>query len=154
GIYMALFVWLIGLMVVFKLDFWEARVLIFINWVLNLAINLFLMGAIASWMAAGAPGLGGSGPGPAPRGQPGQPVGWDVEDIEDRGGTVQFDRDDEIVGISFRKGRVTDADLAHLSEFPRLTRLDLTNTRITDAGLRHLKACPKLRQVTLTGTLV
>jgi len=52
GNWAALVVWLVGLMVVFRLDFWEARILIVFNWGLNFAVNLFLMAALAGWLRA------------------------------------------------------------------------------------------------------
>lgn len=47
---LALPVWVFGLMLLFKLDFWEARILIVINWGLNFAVRFFLLAAILSAM--------------------------------------------------------------------------------------------------------
>jgi hypothetical protein len=53
GVYFTWLVWLIGLMTLFGLDFWEARILFFFNWVLNVALNILLMGVLLSWSAGG-----------------------------------------------------------------------------------------------------
>jgi hypothetical protein len=47
----AIGVWLIGAVIFFGLEPWESRILVAINWVLGLAIWLFLVGAIASRLA-------------------------------------------------------------------------------------------------------
>jgi hypothetical protein len=45
GIWLALPVWWFGLMILFRIDFWEARTLVVINWLLNLVVNLLLHSA-------------------------------------------------------------------------------------------------------------
>jgi hypothetical protein len=50
GIFLAFPVWAIGLMVLFKLDLWETRVLITVNWGLNAVVRFGLMSVI---LAAG-----------------------------------------------------------------------------------------------------
>jgi hypothetical protein len=42
GIWLTLPVWWFGLMILFRIDFWEARTLVVINWVLNLIVRLLL----------------------------------------------------------------------------------------------------------------
>jgi predicted Zn finger-like uncharacterized protein len=49
GGYLTWLVWLIGLMTIFGLDLWEARMLFLINWLINVVLTLFLMGALMSW---------------------------------------------------------------------------------------------------------
>ncbi|OAI40048.1 hypothetical protein AYO40_05235 [Planctomycetaceae bacterium SCGC AG-212-D15] len=46
GGFVALIIWVIGLMVLFHLDFWECRFLIFINWVLNFVAKLAVVGIL------------------------------------------------------------------------------------------------------------
>jgi hypothetical protein len=46
GIWLTLPVWWGGLMVLFHIDFWEARTLVFVNWGLNLLVKLFLLGLL------------------------------------------------------------------------------------------------------------
>jgi hypothetical protein len=53
GNWAALLVWLVGLMVVFHLDFWEARILIVFNWGLNYAVHWFLIAALAGLVKSG-----------------------------------------------------------------------------------------------------
>jgi predicted Zn finger-like uncharacterized protein len=156
GGYLALFVWFIGALVVFRLDLWEARMLIFINWILNFGVRFLLLTALMSWAAHAS--LHDEGRLPVSVRSAGPNGGWDAAEVEARGGTVELDPanqdDDIVIAISFRGGRVTDADLAHLKDFPRMARLDLSNTGITDQGLAHLKACKNLQQLLLSGTRV
>jgi hypothetical protein len=48
GGYLTLLVWLVGLLVVFRLDLWEARMVLLINWLLNMAVSFFLLGLLMS----------------------------------------------------------------------------------------------------------
>jgi hypothetical protein len=43
---LALPVWWFGLMILFRIDFWEVRTLVVINWLLNLVVNLLLHSAL------------------------------------------------------------------------------------------------------------
>ncbi len=43
GFFLPLPVWWVGLMIVFRLDFWEARTLVITNWVLNILAHLLLL---------------------------------------------------------------------------------------------------------------
>src|SRR5207245_2960821 len=83
---------------------------------------------------------------------------WDEEDVHELGGVVEFDptiRDELVViGISFRGLPISDGDLAHMKDFPRLMQLDLADTRISDAGLKHLAACKQLQTLNITRTRV
>jgi hypothetical protein len=148
GGFISLVVWLVGLMTLFRLDLWEARMLLFINWVLNFGLRFFVFAAFVGYMThgGGMPHIhhGGSG-------------GWTDDDIEALGGTVEYSpssRRPEVTAISFRAAPIKDADLAHMKDFPLLIRLDLSNTPITDRGLAHLKACRGLQRLTLTNTQV
>ena len=147
---------LAGLMTMFRLDAWEARMVIFFNWVLNFGLKWILMAAILSWAMRAGSVHDDDGGRPGPGGQPAQGAEWDPGE---RDGLVNHDvadQDEEaVISISFRQSRsLKDADLSHMKEFPRLARLDLANTRITDAGLAHLKSCKGLKVLTVTGTRV
>ncbi len=50
GLYLAMIPWIIGLMGLFGLDIWEAKIIIAVNWVLNYLFNLIVMTAIISAM--------------------------------------------------------------------------------------------------------
>ena len=43
GFFLPLPVWWFGLMIVFRLDFWEARMLVVTNWILNILAHLLLL---------------------------------------------------------------------------------------------------------------
>jgi predicted Zn finger-like uncharacterized protein len=151
GGWITLPVWVGGLMVLFHLDFWEARVLIFFNWLLNFLVRLLLFATLSAWI------MHGGGVGDRDRGSSGTPNAvWDGSDVEDHGGSVEYDplNDQVVVGISFRNLPIGDAELVHMKDFPRLTTLDLSGTRVSDAGLKHLAPCKHLRTLVLTGTRV
>jgi hypothetical protein len=57
---LALPVWFLGLMGLFRLDFAEARILVFINWCLNSLVRMFVVGAIVTAMMHSG---GGGNPG-------------------------------------------------------------------------------------------
>lgn len=63
------------------------------------------------------------------------------------------DRSDLIV-ISARGTKITDAGLVHLTEFTKLKELNLANTSITDGGLQHLEKIKSLEKVNLADTNV
>jgi hypothetical protein len=48
GRYMTWLVWLVGLLTIFKLDIWEARMVFAINWLLNFALSFLLMAMLFS----------------------------------------------------------------------------------------------------------
>jgi hypothetical protein len=56
--------------------------------------------------------------------------------------------------INLRGTRMTDADLADLSELTDVDVLDLSDTRVSDAGLRHLQRLTRLVLLMLDGTEV
>lgn len=80
GIWITIFVWVIAVVVVFRLDFWEARVLVFFNWLLNFAAWWVLIYALTMIGNAGSmddddgfappprnrPGINAPGPGQGP----------------------------------------------------------------------------------------
>jgi hypothetical protein len=49
GIWLTLPVWWFGLMLLFGIDFWEARTLVVINWVLNLIAYFLIVTAFANF---------------------------------------------------------------------------------------------------------
>lgn len=46
GRFICIPIWIFGLMALFDLDFWESRFLVFINWVLNTLVQVFLLALI------------------------------------------------------------------------------------------------------------
>lgn len=60
----------------------------------------------------------------------------------------------DLIVISARGTKITDAGLAHLSELTKLKKLNVANTSITDDGLRHLEAIKSLDKVDVTETNV
>jgi hypothetical protein len=54
GWLMTLPVWALGLMALFNLELWEARVLIGINWLMNVAVRFMCIGAMVAAMVGGS----------------------------------------------------------------------------------------------------
>jgi hypothetical protein len=157
GPFLALPVWLIGCMLVFRLELWEARVLVAVNWVLGwIATWAVVALVISAFSHAGAgvgpgPGAGGGAAVPVPRGQ----QGTDAKAIQSLGGTYEVDENSPgtpVVEVDLSGKKVTDADLAHLKSFTKLESLDLSGTPITDAGLANLEGLSELKFVNLSGT--
>jgi hypothetical protein len=59
-----------------------------------------------------------------------------------------------LVVISARGTKITDAGLAHLKPLKRLKKLDVANTSVTDDGLRHLETMTSLETLNVTETEV
>jgi hypothetical protein len=149
GFFLALPIWIVGLMALFKLDFWEARILFAVNWVLNTVVRLFLLAAVLSI-------VGHVGP-DRPRPQLTGEQAGDLKALEALG--ADWDADEDVPGhpvveISLAESRVTDADLVRLKSFPRLRSLDLSSTGITDAGLVPVGGLGDLESLDLSGTRV
>jgi hypothetical protein len=154
GRFLAAPIWWGGLMALFRLDWWETRMLVFVNWALNFVAQMAVF-AVLTAVFMGASHLGSI----TPRGQQAAVSAEEkaIEAIEELGGkfsTDDEDEDDPVVSVSLRGTKATDADLAHLKSFPKLRSLDLSATQITDAGLAHLKKLNQLQTLTLTGTKV
>jgi hypothetical protein len=66
GFILTLVTWFAGIIVIFRSDPWEARVIIGMNWLLGLGVKMLLFAAIMSWLSHGG-GIGDNGrniPGP------------------------------------------------------------------------------------------
>lgn len=59
-----------------------------------------------------------------------------------------------VASVNLANKRVTDGDLAVLSDLPDLRYLDLSGTQITDRGLRYLRDLDRLEQLSLSATRV
>jgi hypothetical protein len=69
--------------------------------------------------------------------------------IEDLGGAVTRDASGEVTGVDLRATWVTDTDLRKLTQFPKLTHLDLSLTHIGDQGMQELKGLPGIVDLNL-----
>lgn len=159
GVILVFPVWLFGLMYLFGLDFWEARILIAINWVLNSLIKTFVLAMVLTLLLHGKGGklLDMTDGGPEARATMSESEKA-LDAIARLGGEVEHppgdDDDQPVIGVNLAGTQVTDAQLAMLKHFPQLRKLDLSRTRITDAGIAHLKGLATLQQIVLTGTQV
>jgi hypothetical protein len=73
----------------------------------------------------------------------------DTQWIDDLGGHVTRDAQDQITGVSLRGTWVADADLRRLNDLPDLTTLDLSLTHITDQGLSEIKNLPNITDLSI-----
>jgi len=158
GYFLALPIWVFGLMYLFDLDLWETRFLVAINWLLNALVRYFFFAMVLAALAH----------------QQGRwdredqsPPGWStseeesvVDVIEAMGGTYEpkgTDTDAPVVRVSFAGKPISDAELSALVQLKGLASLqalDLSGTRITDAGLASLKGLRQLQTLVLNGTRV
>jgi predicted RNA-binding Zn-ribbon protein involved in translation (DUF1610 family) len=156
GRYIFFLVLLIGSMVLFELDIWEARFFVGINGLLNLGLSILLWHLMMAGITGGHldenRNIDVSHPPAVPKEQ--QQI---LDDIKAKGGDYDFDENEDnpaVVRISLEGKAIKDADLSNLKIFKKLVSLDLPGTQITDAGLDHLKELPSLRLLDLSGTLV
>jgi hypothetical protein len=156
GLVLTFPVWLLGLMYLFRLDFWEGFFLVSINWLLNLIAKVFLVAIVIGIFLHGKPDLIEDEPLWQKPGNVQQKDHLDV--IEEMGGSIDMDEDAPgmpVLGINFAGSReLTDAGLAHVKGLTTLRSLDLSRTRVTDAGLVHLTGLNQLQILNLTGTKV
>jgi hypothetical protein len=156
--FLVLPIWVIGLMMLFGLDLWEARFLIFINWFLNQGAFFVLFMIFTSIVMHGGAKLDELEPGfpnIADEKVAEDEKPWTAEDIIGMGGTVERDENAPgrpVVGISLRGAAIDDESVVELRGFTELIRLDLSETQITDRGLLMLPMFPKLQVLTITGT--
>jgi len=61
---------------------------------------------------------------------------------------------DTLEGLWLEDTNISDADLAHLTDFKALKTLKLSNTSITDAGLVHIKKLNSLENLSLDSTFI
>jgi hypothetical protein len=153
GFFLAVIVWIGGIFLMFHVDgsdIWIVRILIGINFTLNLIAQLVVVSVLAAIIPISLDDDFAENM-PARQNQI-----WDARIVERLGGQVGFANDDEeaVIGISLANCPIRDADLAHMKDFPWLRRLRLMNTPITDVGLTHLRECRKLEELNLTGTRV
>jgi hypothetical protein len=57
GMFLALPIWIFGLMYLFNLDFWETRFLLFINWILNFAAKYAMIAMVFAALHQAASGV-------------------------------------------------------------------------------------------------
>ena len=160
GFFLALPIWLFGLMALFHLDLWEARFLISINWILNMLAKIFLLALILSIFSHTGADDRDIDPSPSPE-QMHQPANAqeakDMRAIDALGGHYQEEPlipGSPITQISLSDTLATNNDLEIVERFPKLQRLFLSSTKITDEGLVHLRGLPGLRMLDLSHTRV
>ena len=157
GRYLTPLVWIPGLMLLFRLDFWETCMVMVFNWIPNFLLNLALGIIFLQAALHGGGGIGIDRDQPPTKTKPADDGHiWDEDDVKDLGGIVEYDRNNPnvVVSISFREVPIGDAEMAHMKDFPRLMRLTLARTQVTDAGLKHLAACKQLIWLDVSDTFV
>lgn len=151
-------VWLIGLIVLFRLDLWEAQMVSFVNWFLNVVAGYVAFAIILSIIAGGRfdpEDLDLARPGNRGRDRENQ-VGWTAEEIRQHGGKLIAAKNDpdEFIELDFSNTKITDADIPKLERFTGVRRLNLANTPITDAAIQHLEMFDSLDRLNVSGTKI
>jgi Leucine-rich repeat (LRR) protein len=72
-----------------------------------------------------------------------------VAALKKLGATIKQNEQGEVVEVSLRNRKLTDAGLVHLKGLTNLQTLSLGGTRITGAGLVHLKGLAKLETLNI-----
>jgi len=68
------------------------------------------------------------------------------------GGSATITDDGQVRALNLTGATVTDDDLQHLAQLPRLTLLNLDATAVTDDGLQHVRDLPELSILRLCRT--
>ena len=110
------------------------------------------MRVLLAVVLVGVVGCGGSSPPgggsvPTPEGSqgktdkpPAQTAAADpVAALKKLGANIERNEQGEVVEVSLRGTKITDAGLVHLKGLTELQKLNLSRSNITDAGLVHLK---------------
>jgi Leucine Rich repeat len=149
--------WLFGSMILFRLDVWEARFFIFINWLLNLAVKYFLLGLVLTAIMQ-AKAHDEINDAIRERSTPANQMQEGIlDDIERRGGEYDVDDNDPeapVVRIKLAGGQFADADIGSLKGFNKLRRLEIGSTQVTDAGLAELAELSSLQALDLSRTRI
>jgi len=74
--------------------------------------------------------------------------------IQELGGKIGWDRDNQWYGVDFSGMSVGDDEVAMLASFPEFTSLNFSHTNMTDAGLAKLRNRQGLLALSLRGTKV
>jgi len=156
GGFLALPIWFIGLMLVFRMEIWETRVLVIVNWVLNWVAFIFVLSVIINLI--GLAKLPRDVKVQLPHRAATQQEAIDLKAIKSLGGSYEPEDeenpDSPIVEISLSGTRATDADLTPVTHFFNLKVLKLEKTQITDGGLAKLKGLAELRILDLSHTKI
>jgi predicted Zn finger-like uncharacterized protein len=145
GSILTLFIWPLGLMNLFRLDFWETRLLVTTNWGLNLIARWIVVALIISAFSSGRHDSMDMVDFAAEK--------QDTAPIEALGGRCDLiaGPDSPVTGIRLNGTQVKDQDLVILQNYPDLRFLDLSDTAVTDAAVPML-ADLDLNELVVTNT--
>jgi hypothetical protein len=148
GYWVTLPFWIFGLMILFRLDFWEAKIMFLVNWG---------FGCILRWVALGLLVSAAT----HMHDHPDQyrkkgPSTDDMILIQELGGEFEYGKGagHPVVGIKLRGPKVRDFHLDLVKGFPELRSLDLERSSVTDVGLQQIAEMHQLKEVVVAQTLV
>ncbi len=149
-------VWLLGLTVLFHLDWWEKFFISFVNWFLNTIATYLMITAVVLYILHGKADFGEEDllMGTTQREVTPEERAKDFVDKLEGDYEEAKERGSPVVRVDLSGKRFADKDVDKLAPFTKLRDLDLSNTQITDAGLKKLHAFKFLNQLQLTGTKV
>jgi hypothetical protein len=150
-------VMIVGLMVLYGLDFWETRFLIFINWVLHVIFFLFVFTMLMKMF--GVPYIPGGMGGSHDKDDEEVLVShWTYGDIEDRKGAIGVNQQGVFfIDLNGHRGcHIKNGHLECLDKFyEKCQELDVSNNPITDRGiLKFIPNFVNLKTLIVTGTKV
>jgi hypothetical protein len=148
-------IWIIGLMGLFRLDWFETRIVLAVNWILNSIVRFVVIGALVSAAAHmkeqhpddDAPDMAGV----AEVSEQSEHVAAQIENL---GGECTLDGNNRIVAVHLHGPQATDENLFILFQLPDLKSLDLSGSAVTDRGVMNLILPPKLRVLIVSNTRI
>jgi hypothetical protein len=148
GYWITLPIWIFGLIVLFKLDVWEAVMMFLLNWGFGCVLRFVALGLLvsaATHMQEHPEQYRKKGP-----------SSDDLIRIVELGGEFEYGKgaDHPIIGIKLRNPKVKDFHMELVKSFPDLKSLDLSRSSVTDGGLQQLVDIPQLKEVIVAQTLV
>jgi hypothetical protein len=166
GSALALPIWIMGLMFLFGLDFWECRLIILINWCLDTIVAIFLLSLLAALVRGGKIDAERFQPELARQKEAEKRLAAELKEegeaesyFRKLGADLLFyDEDDPNEGrvraVLCHNSRVEDADLAMVKKLKKVNSVTLDSRPITDAGIKHLEEAKTLTLIGLENTKV
>lgn len=178
SLWLTLPTWIIGLMLLFQMDMWEARFIVVINWCIMFVIKLFLLGIFIAAIRGGGIKETNTDFDEFPRdprkGRIADPFGEPDEGemqeealergrqeaislIRKLGGQMERDPNEDrfIAIVHLDNTRLTDADLAKLTALHgEIKHMDISGTQVTDRGIVHLEKLQQLKHLYIGNTRI
>ncbi len=139
-------IWIIGLMGLFKIDFWETRILLAVNWIFNFIARILVFGLFISTVSQMS----------ADMTERHVMKIADPEEISKIGGDYGTSPlpGHPVNSIRLQGPEFTDESIDVVLDYTEVERLDLSGSRVTDRGIRKLEEMQSLKVLIITNTQV